>query len=658
VARRNPSTLICLGNTAAQTVLDSKLGITQLRVGPPKQSTDFPSAQVIPTIHPAACLYAADFFPSLVTDIGKITASSTATGWTSPTVTIIDDGIQGYKALQELHNYDEMSIDIEVGIDKETHFGHPEQYQMLCIGIGYKTGYVVVFGENCCADRTFQQYLRTLLETKKWVMQNGKFDMAGLHGYAGVVPKLWFDTMLASYVLDERPGTHGLDYLGMEILGTPNWKQEIGRYIRKGESYAMVPRDILYKYNGYDCAVTFHLKDYFIDLMTDEQRKLHDFLVEASEPLMWTEMEGVAIDLEYSDELVDKYLGVLEPLEQELKPWVENPRSPQQVKAALHDMGFRVGSTDAESLENVAKKVKPESDTNKFIQLMLTHRREQKLYGTYVKGTRKRLYRGRVHPTFLLHGTTTGRLACRNPNLQNVPRESSIRRQYVPEPGNVFVQADYATIELRVLAVESGDQFLSGIFRDGRDLHDEFSLKFYGPGFTKDQRVRTKAFVFGTAYGREPYSIALEYGIPMAEATKVQAELLELMPDYRQWREDLLHQVFHTQEDIVTRFGRHRRFWLITEANKKDVQNQALAFKPQSTASDVNLSAFTRLRRDHGLHTRIPVHDSILVECPIGDAGDVSRLMVAVMEDTAKEHLGDNIPFPVEVKFGESWGDV
>jgi DNA polymerase-1 len=289
---------------------------------------------------------------------------------------------------------------------------------------------------------------------------------------------------------------------------------------------------------------------------------------------------------------------------------------------------------------------------------MLRHRREQKLYGTYVKGIRKRTYRGRVHSTFLLHGTTTGRLASRNPNLQNIPRESSIRQQFVPAPGNVFVQGDYRTIELRVMASESSDTFLRDIFREDRDIHDEFSFVFFGPNFTKEQRVRTKAFVYGLSYGREPFSIAQEFGVPLREAQDYSHQMFAMMPGVSTWRDQIMEQVLLSQEDLVTTFGRHRRFWLITQENKKDVINQALAFKPQSTASDVNLSSFIRLRRDYGMATRIPVHDSILVECPSRDAPDVARTMVRVMEETAAELLGDFVPFPVDIKYGMNWGEV
>jgi DNA polymerase-1 len=497
--------------------------------------------------------------------------------------------------------------------------------------------------------------LKKLLDTKKWICHNGKFDLAGLRQFG--TPVLYFDTMLASYVLDERPGVHSLGYLGVELLGTPDWKSVISQYVGKGDSYALVPRDVLYRYNAYDVAVTWQLYEYYLAKLDEEGRKLHDFLVQCSNALMHGEMGGLNVDIEYLDHLTDTYLERLGELEEHLKPWVDNPRSPKQVKEALELLKVKVADTRKETLRNALLKAKKDSEQEKFLQLMLTQRREQKLYGTYVKGTRKRLYQDRVHPTLLLHGTTTGRLACRNPNLQNVPRESSIRRLFVPGPGNVFVQADYATIELRVLATEAEEPFLRDLFNEGRDIHDEFSLKLFGPGFTKDQRVRTKAFVYGSAYGREPFSIAQEYKIPVAEAEAMYDSFMGSIPKVQEFRAEIKRKILEDQDDLVTHFGRHRRFWLITDDNKKDVVKEGLAFIPQSTASDINLHSLIRLR-SMGLDVRLPVHDSILVECSERDASDVGRVMAECMSDTAREVYSSYVPFPVDVEIGYSWGDL
>jgi DNA polymerase-1 len=373
---------------------------------------------------------------------------------------------------------------------------------------------------------------------------------------------------------------------------------------------------------------------------------------------MESELEGIGVDIPYLENLTVEAVQVLDALEDDLKPWVDNPRSPKQVKEALHDLGFKVESTAVDILEDCLKRSDPGSDSARFINLMLRNRKEAKLYGTYIKGVRKRIWDGRIYPTFLLHGTTTGRLSCRNPNLQNVPRGSLIRNMYVPGPGSVFVQADYATVELRVLATLAQDEYLRGLFTDGRDIHNEISTQLYGPGFTKEQRVRTKAVVYGLSYGREAFSIAQEYDMKVADAQSMMNEFFRVIPETVAWKESIRHKVMHESEDLETPFGRRRRFWLITNENRRDVEKEAYAFYPQSIASDICLSAFIKLRQSHSLSVRLPVHDSILVECSLSDSKDVAKLMEEVMSQTAAEVFSDYVPFPVDVKIGNTWGEV
>jgi DNA polymerase-1 len=290
---------------------------------------------------------------------------------------------------------------------------------------------------------------------------------------------------------------------------------------------------------------------------------------------------------------------------------------------------------------------------------MLHYRKEHKLYGTYVKGIHKRLIGGRAYPTFLLHGTVTGRLACRNPNLQNVPRSSKIRRLFIPEEGNVFIQADYAQAELRVIAALAEDEYLQGIFNADRDLHSEVATRFYGPNFTKDQRVRAKAVVFGLAYGREAYSLAQEYGIPVSEAQRYLDTFFEAIPSVVAWRADLERRVLQNSESLQTRFGRKRRFWLITKENQREVVKEAYNFMPQSIASDLTLLSLVQIRKAlPEIKVRLPVHDSILAECPQEYASEAVSEMARIMQSMAVTTFTNYVKFPCDTQIGSSWGDL
>jgi DNA polymerase-1 len=653
--------IMALGNTAAQALLDTRTGITGLRVGSGYTSSKVPGSRIIPTFHPAAALRNADSFPFIVRDFEKL-KSNVEVSWKEPSWRATDGPDDALAVIAALHKVDApFVVDIETGIEKDDAFDHPTEYDILCIGIAYGPDKVVVLDGPSLGEERVQQALVELLRCKHLVFQNGKYDQSGLWRWTKGETVTWFDTMLAHYCLDERPGTHSLDFLGQEFLGAPNWKHVMVPY--KG-NYANAPRDVLYKYCAYDCAV-----EYQMYILLEERlekfglRPLHDFLCQAADQLMYLEMNGFPIDIDYLNQLLVDYLEITDKLEKELHEIAGgyiNPRSPAQIKEWFLSKNVRVDSTDENTCELLKRKVPADGQVRQFIDKLLEYRGEQKLYSTYIKGTAKRLHRGRVYPTYLLHGTVTGRLSCRNPNLQNIPRGSVIRKLFVPSgPERVLIQADYSQAELRVLCCLAQDDYLRDIFLDPeRDIHGEFAEKLYGPGWTKEQRVRTKAYVFGLSYGREEYSIAMEYNIPVAEAKRGMELFFKAIPDVVAFQTEVKKRVLRN-EDLVTPFGRHRRFWLITDDNRKDVLKEALAFLPQSTASDICLSASTRLRpllRGKAFLRNI-IHDAIIADAHKDDAEEVMAVMSQVMQEEGDKVFGGYVPFLVDTKVGASWGD-
>jgi DNA polymerase-1 len=677
--------VVALGNSAALSVLGVE-GITKLRVGPGRESPyeQLAGVRIVPTVHPAACLRQSDMFPSLVADVGKVVASYAP--WTEPEYDVLDDSMAAIDFLNHLQKRAvDVVVDIEVDIEKDTAFDHPDRYGMLCVGISTAPRSGTVIGENALRDERVRDALSDALKASRIIAQNGKFDLAGLYPIVGA-QELFFDTMLASYCLDERPGVHGLKHMAVEFLGAPQYDEEIKKYVGPKDGYGVIPRDLLYRYNAYDVACTFELYEMLSKRLEEAGlRELHDFLVAASNELMYLELNGIQVDRKYAQELTEKYVESLANIEEEIDliliqdGWQAiNPRSPMQVKKALTEhFRCRVDSTNEETLTLLKEACEgryEDFETKplyKFVTTLLKHRREAKMYGTYVKGTIKRLYRGRVYPTFLLHGTTTGRLACRNPNLQNVPRESAIKQLFIPsKPENVFVQADYSQAELRVLCWLAKDTYFRDILNDPtRDLFDELTPTLYPelpskkevpPELWKDIRVRVKAFVYGLDYGRTEFSIADELRMSVKEASMVKKRFFSVIPEIVEWQE-WVRQTVRAGSDLVNPFGRHRRFHLITEENWKSVQNEALAFLPQSTSSDVCLRALVRVRRDlrgSGAFIRNVVHDSILVDCHADIAHDVAALLDRRMVESGQELVGDYVQFRTDYKIGKHWGQV
>lgn len=700
--------VVALGGVAASALVDDTRTITRLRVGPPKKPShslrDTNVKRIVPTWHTAYCLRNADAFPSLVTDLNKLKNGSLNV-WTPPDWRYYDDVPSALLVIEELQRTArDLVVDIEVGIEKDISFGHPNEYDLLCVGIAYARNKAVVLGTVPLANKTVLDALRRLFRNKPLIAHNGKFDLAGLYPTLGPL-ELAFDTMLAHYAIDERPGNHGLKVLAVELLGAPQYDDEIKQYVHgKNSSYANIPRELLYKYNAYDVACTWALWELFNeqldndtadwpypDLPVKTLRDVHDHMVRASNQLMFPEINGITIDLPYQRELrrifIDRlgyiedqldeavsegvYEGTVEgeivPVDQEQHRWTNhiNPRSPKQVNAYLKSQGVTVSSTDKETIEKVLeilyRQGHSESFVFKFCKLLLEHRKEAKKFGTFVEGIRKRLHKGRVHTTYMLHGTSSGRLASRNPNLQNVIRDKVIRKQWtVSKPGNVLIQCDYKQAEGRVIATLAKDEYLRNVFLDPTaDIFNTLSDGLYGSGnWTKEERVRTKAFFYGIGYGREPYSIGLEFNMPPSLASQTYNDFMDLIPNVAAWQGVIRETVLRGQ-DLITPFGRRRRFMLITNENRKSVLNEALSFLPQSTASDICLSAAIALRpmlRGHGF-LRLTIHDALVTECPEDKADYVSGLMREVMEAKGREFT-DYVPFTVDTSMGTNWGEL
>lgn len=663
LAQSGVEKILAVGGTSASTLIDPKKKISSLRIGPPKPYIEIPQIQVVATWHPAYCLRSPDAFPSLVSDTAKLRGNSYQNKWEPSIYRVFDDEDSAIKAVKRLWFVNgPFVIDIETGIDKDDQYEHPDHFELLCIGLSYAQGRVVVFGTNVLKLENVQRALGYLLKKKKIVGHNIKSDIAGLYPIFGIIEAAG-DTMLQSYTQDERPGLHGLEKLGIEMLGTPAWKQEFRRYVPSNGNYADAPRDALYKYNAEDVHVTRTLWDFFNNKMSEREHQQHQFLIRASNVVVNLEMAGISFDVEYSKELQVKLEDELADLEVEMSLTTGknlNPRSPMQIMKWFAEKGITLSSTNRDTLEASLPKIKDET-VRKFISQLLIHRRRAKLNGTYVKGFQKRIYKGKIYTTYTLHGTTSGRLASKNPNMQNIVRDKRIKEQFtVEDEMHVLIQLDYKQAEGRVITTLARDEYLANIFRDEkRDIFNELTEQIYGPNnWGKEERVKIKSVFYGLSYGRGADSIGTELGISYVEARELLANFKALIPATVSWQASVTHAVLNGN-DLRTPFGRKRSFWLITDKNKADVINEALSFPPQSIASDICLTALIKLQpRLHGIATmRLTIHDAIILECKEVDAEEVIAIAKEEMIASGLSFT-DFVPFPVDVSIGKKWSEL
>lgn len=705
-----PKVIVTLGNIPTQTILDTQKGITELQ-GRYYWSDKF-NCWVVPTYNPAAIFHHEEWFFDLVEDIGKIKMLLDGPDDLSLDTIyyVYDDPQEAIKALHVLEKkYELFACDIE------TSGFNWKSDRITELGISYEIGKALIFPEKILLNHEFSIELKKFFAntTKRFIWHNGKFDCKFLAYQYGFEMRQDEDTMLQHYSIREHKGTHDLTQLSMKFLNAPNYEAEFKKTIPKGGSYADAPADKRREYLAYDADYTLRLHNIFNKIQDEHETFAYkNVMIPASNMLMDVEMHGFMVDIEYLNQMDKKYKKRIKELEQELQQIAKevgwdaaeykkatgrnspaddaeyNPNSHYQtyyIVFKLLKIPKHKGRTSAdeearkywlkilqrpkqqetESDEDYEKRLEPwlkKRYSNRFVHLYDKFKKDKKLHSTYIVGLKESVWEnGRVHSTYLIHGTETGRLSSREPNLQNQPRNKEFKDIFIAPKGYKLMEADYSQAELRVLAVLSDDDFLKQVYMDGKDLHDEVSKEMFGPNFTDEQRVRAKAINFGVAYGRTAWSIAEEYSIPKEEAEELINKWFDQKPKAAKFIENARNAP-RRGKTLVTPFGRKRRFGLITEKNEWLIENEAVNFPIQSTASDLTLMSAVRLhkilKKTGWAHIVNLVHDSIVLEVPEENVDRVARLVKKIMEETPQIYLDTEVPFVVDVEVGDRWGSL
>lgn len=367
--------------------------------------------------------------------------------------------------------------------------------------------------------------------------------------------------------------------------------------------------------------------------------------------------EGVLVDTQTQIKWRVGLERLIQSKEKELASLLEdhtfNWKSPIQLGKLLYGkLGYRAAvnkktgheTTSADALQDLYD-VRP----SPILKCILELRKASKLATTYFE--RPAAADGRMHTDFLLHGTSTGRLSSRNPNLQNVPKGAA-RRVYIPSPGNVFIQADYSQIEMRVMAYLAREQSLLEAFDAGYDIHRFIASKVYRiaiDAVDKGQRFKAKTIVYGLNYGRGSLSLAKAYNMSRTDADNFIFGYFKQFPKIKEWREQVV-RFGQSNGYLVNPFNRRRYFF-----GQNDVPKM-YNFIPQSSGADILFQALIRLDQNLPKHSRqvLTVHDSILIECPEDKQQEVIQCIKDCMEAPIEELPGLRVPVTLDV--GANWG--
>ena len=609
----------------------------------------------------------------------------------------------------------------DVAVDIETRRVEWEDNKLLSIGFAtdentcYAIYNIPLFGASG-EDAGFGDKMEVLAVRKalqdllsdeniNFIWHNGKFDCSRLKYLCNLDARIDDDTMLMHYcMINEKRGTHGLKDLGQLYLQAPAWDDELDRikkeWCRTNKvkladfMYDYIPTSVLIPYMQRDCIATMRLKRVFKRIGRKSADFIYRKLIEASNVYMRVELAGMRIDIDYLEDLeyelekdldkAGKHLDevaarIWDPFKYADKTKVKvkpnekfNIKSPKQLKWMLEEvLGYPVPSTDAATMDMLLEEVENGVITNPiakdFLEAIGIVRKCSKYMDTYVQGFRESMCRDfRIRGTFNLHGTETGRLSSSNPNMQNIPRDKRIKNLMCATPGKILLQLDYSQAELRVLALLSGDEWLTQVYLDGKDLHDAVAADMFGPNFDKEQRVMAKTINFGIAYGRGPGSLAQTFKKSMSEARAIIDKWYKPMPKVKEWINN--RRLMATRgEQCTTPFGRERHF-VVNNENLNHVQNEYINTPIQSIASDFTM--FSLIEIDNWLHQEglqgkaaiiTTVHDSIILEID-DDKELVDRCAegcTRIMAETPGKYIpGCPVPFKADAEIGYAWGKL
>ena len=579
----------------------------------------------------------------------------------------------------------------EVAVDTETSSLDPHQADLIGIWLSSKIGkacYIPVghkSKKNIDKDQTLKK-LKPLLEDPsiKKIGQNIKFDFIVLFKH-GIKITSMEDTMLMSYVLDSGKNRHNMDTLSeIHLNHKPIAFKDLVGTGKKEINFSFVDLEKAKDYAAEDADVTFRLYKKFNKSLKDE--KMINIYETFEKPMIKIladmEIEGIKIDNDFLKTLSSKFGKKIEKIQREVYKISKkefNIASPKQLGEILYNdlkisdlKKTKKGSfaTSASVLEDLAFK------GHKFPQLVLDWRQISKLKNTYSDTLPEHINpkTKRIHTSFLLAATTTGRLASSDPNLQNIPIKSEdgkdIRKAFIAEKGLSLISADYNQIEMRILADLADVKELKKAFRNNEDIHSLTASQIFNIGINKvneDQRRKAKAINFGIIYGISQYGLAKQINVSNQDAEEFLNAYFAKFPEIKLYMDKTIK--FCRKSGYVNNiFGRKSHFININDKNYnvRNFQERAAINAPiQGSASEIMRLAMIRLdkrlkeQKNKKTKMLLQIHDELIFETSKEEVKRISKIIIEEMSSVVKsEHHSFSIPLTVDLNIGDNWGEL
>jgi len=512
--------------------------------------------------------------------------------------------------------------------------------------------------------------------------QNLKYDALVLVNH-GIALTAMDDTMLISYVLDAGRGGHGMDELALRHLGhTCISFKEVAGTGKSQVTFDLVPLETASEYAAEDADVTLRLWQALKPRLAAERlTTVYETLERPLAPVLTAmEANGIRVERQVLDRLSGDFAQALGGLESEIHKLAGeefNLGSPKQLGEILFDkMSLEGGkrtktgawATDHQVLEDLA------AQGHDLPARVLDWRQLAKLKSTYTDALPGFINptTGRIHTSFAMAASSTGRLASTDPNLQNIPVRTAegrkIRTAFVAEKGNKLISADYSQIELRVLAHMADIDALKQAFADGLDIHAMTASEMFGvPIKDMDQatRRRAKAINFGIIYGISAFGLANQLGISRGEASDYIKTYFERFPgirDYMDWAKKQAHDNGY----VSTLFGRRVHYPEINTKNPNHrafLERAAINAPIQGSAADIIRRAMIRMeaalaKAKVEARMLLQVHDELIFEAAESEVDKTIEAAVATMEGACAPVLQLSVPLKVDAKSADNWEEA